>query len=93
MNPSTSTNEAPGNNAYFAAHVFRSGRQIGREDRTCALTTTVIRLCTDVDHLPGTIVHVGASSIVSETFTDTVTDVASFQQTYHVAITSAPQHR
>jgi hypothetical protein len=93
MNPSTSTKEAPGDNAYFTAAVFRGGRQIGCEDGTCALTTTVIRLCTVVDHLPGTIVHVGANSIVSETFTDTVTDVASFQQTYHVAITSTPQHQ
>jgi hypothetical protein len=42
MNPSTSTNEAPGDNAYFTTYVFRGGRQIGREDRTGARTAEMI---------------------------------------------------
>jgi hypothetical protein len=75
VTPATpSTKYAPGDNVYFTADISRGGHKIGREDGICGMTSAVIQLCTSVDHVPGgTIVHIGANSITSETFTDAIT--------------------
>jgi len=65
---------APGDTTSFTADIFRGGHKVGREDSTCGMTTSLIQLCTLVDHLPGgTIVHVGANSVAKETFIDAIT--------------------
>jgi hypothetical protein len=69
------TTYSPGDTTSFTADILRGGgHKVGREDSTCGMTTSLIQLCTLVDHLPGgTIVHVGANSIVKETFADAIT--------------------